>query len=129
MNVTEFGWRSPPPADWQEARGGTVAALNTSRLILDFLGFAALLILILFGITLAGVGGFFFVRIIGENLREEVVSFIREQGQSRNPGSGSGLVGDRLRYTARIIRLLGHTTSQHWWGRIIGTRSRSSMEP
>ncbi len=40
-------------------------------MILDFLGFAALLILILFGITLAGVGGFFLVRTIGENLREK----------------------------------------------------------
>jgi len=43
--------------------------MYTPRVILDLLGFAAVFILILFGITVVGVGGFFFVRMIGENLR------------------------------------------------------------
>jgi hypothetical protein len=37
--------------------------------ILDLLGFAAALLLILFGITLIGVGGFYFFRIIREYFR------------------------------------------------------------
>jgi hypothetical protein len=40
--------------------------MDTPRLILDLLDFAVALFLILFGITLTGVGGYFFVRLFAQ---------------------------------------------------------------
>jgi hypothetical protein len=51
----------------------TPSAAYTPGMMLDLLGFATALLLILFGITLIGVGGFYFFQIIRECFRAKPV--------------------------------------------------------
>jgi hypothetical protein len=54
-------------------------AVYTPRVMLNLFGFGVFLLLILFGITLIGVGGFYFLRIVREYFRAKPFAAIEKK--------------------------------------------------
>ena len=83
-------------------------AAYTPGMVLNLLGFVVFLFLVLFGLTLLCVGGFFCLTIVRESVPRQAVRRVREESGVRDPGGRYGPGGDRLRAAARSLHLLAH---------------------